>query len=388
MQSSLFDDFAHPLPERAADLVIRVPSAGRRLSASEKAFNRALALVQTRRRAVDDERRRLDQALVHHAAEVRPRQDRAVALRTRIVRELAPFLDDKRLKASEQAIVADILQMQLDDVLASIADPEPELRAIFERVYGFGYDEAAQDELDMLRSGMAELFDELGVDIDVPDLRPDMSEADMAAATAELVEQLERHAPGAPPERPRNKQQMREDQRLQHAEQMRRDTLGAVYKRVVKVLHPDLEPDAATRERKVALMQEATGAYKANDLPTLLRLELEWVAGASADAARLGDDELRAYTELLKTQAKDLAEERAALRFHPRYMPLLVDGPFGEPEVLDGPAEVARLEMVLEVLETGVARLSSPHVLEEVRGAIAEWRRQHAPKRRRRRRRP
>ena len=83
----LFDpeDLRLSPPDRS--LVIR-STRGRPLSKEERAFNRALARVQALTRALDDEKRRLDRLLVFHAAEVRPRVERAVALRTDLVRAL------------------------------------------------------------------------------------------------------------------------------------------------------------------------------------------------------------------------------------------------------------------------------------------------------------
>jgi hypothetical protein len=51
------------------------------------------------------------------AAEIRPRTDRAVALRVGLVRALEPFLDDRRLTKAQHRVLRPILVEQLDDVL-------------------------------------------------------------------------------------------------------------------------------------------------------------------------------------------------------------------------------------------------------------------------------
>jgi hypothetical protein len=116
-----------------------------------------------------------------------------------------------------------------------------------------------------------------------------------------------------------------------------------------------------------------------------LRLELEWIDGAGADAARLGGERLRAYTEFLKEQAAELGAECRALRFHPKYAALIVDGPFGLPTLIDGPTEAARLDLVIEQVRTGVEQMASSQALQEVRRAIQEYR--HVQKARRKQRR-
>jgi hypothetical protein len=115
-------------------------------------------------------------------------------------------------------------------------------------------------------------------------------------------------------------------------------------------------------------------AHARGDLHALLRLELEWIDGGDGDAARLGQETLRAYTELLKQQANELDAEVQSLKFHPRYAPLIVEGPFGAPMVIHAPGEAERLDAVIEQLSSGVERLSSDKALDEVRAAIRAYR--------------
>jgi hypothetical protein len=68
-------------------------------------------------------------------------------------------------------------------------------------------------------------------------------------------------------------------------EQLRKDIIGAVYKRLAKVLHPDLEADPVEREKKSRAMQEVTAAYARTDLHALLCLELIWIEGAGSEPA-------------------------------------------------------------------------------------------------------
>jgi hypothetical protein len=76
----------------------------------------------------------------------------------------------------------------------------------------------------------------------------------------------------------------------------------------------------------------------------------------------------------LKQQAAELTDEVQSLRLHPRYAALIVDGPFGFPVVIDGPREVERLDTLIAQVRSAFERLSSRDALEEVRGAIREYR--------------
>ena len=355
-------------------LVLRSPP-GRPLGKEERAFNRALGRVQALSRAFDDEKRRLNQLLVFHAAEIRPRTDRASALRVGIVRALVPFLDDRRLTKGQHRVLRRILVEQLDNVLTHTEKPDPDLQALFERLHGVSFAQAVRDNLEEARAGMAAIFDELELDVEVPELRADMTEEDAAVAAAQLADELRRvqESHAAEQTARHGKAGRAAEERARRSEQLRKDTLGAVYRRLVKELHPDLEPDPVERERKSRIMQNVTAAHTRGDLHALLQLEIEWIDPA-VDAARLSRDKLQAYTALLKEQATELQAEIHSMRLHPRYAPLIVDGPFDLPMVIDGPREVEHLDYVIEQLRRALERLSSNEALQEVRGAIREYR--------------
>lgn len=370
---------ADDLPASSTDrsLAIR-PAPGRPLGKEERAFNRALAKLEALSGALDEEKRRLDRLLVFHAAEIRPRTERAVALRAGLVRALAPFLDNRRLANAQRHVLKRILVEQLDDLLTHLdGKPDPDLQALFERLHGISYAQALDNDMKLAQAGMAAIFDELGLDVELPELRPDMNEEDAAAAAAQLADEFRRAAESHEAEtaRPRRGKAARaaEDRALRH-EQLRKNSLSTVYRRLVKELHPDLERDAAERERKSRVMQDITAAYSRGDLRVLLQLEVEWLVPAHDDAFRLSGDKLRAYTALLKEQATELAAEMQALPLHPRYAPIIVEGPFGISTVVDGPQEVERLDAVIERIDAGLQRLSSDEALENVRDAIREYR--------------
>src|SRR5262249_55209730 len=137
---------------------------------------------------------------------------------------------------------------------------------------------------------------------------------------------------------------------------------------------------------KSRIMQDITAAYARGDLHTLLDHELRWL-DAAAEADRLCLEKLRAYTDLMKQRATEIEAEVQALRLHPRYAPLVIDGPFGLPTVLDGPREVERLDFEIVQIRSALQRLSSADALEEVRGAIREDREAEKRQTRRHRRR-
>lgn len=385
---NLFDDDPVAVAKEVS-LVRRSISFGR--SKKGKIVDRLLAQVEALRTQFERERRRLEDALIFHAAHIAPRQQRVTALRADVVRQLARFLDDRRVSQRDERVLRTVLTQQIDEILAYVPTPDADIAALFHRLHGVSLAEAVQSSVDDARSEIANFFDEIGLDMEVPDLRPDMTEAEVAESAAQTVEglrqayeaQLERDS-----RRQKTKRELREQQRAAERaarrEQARKISVGAIYKRLVKALHPDLEPDLSVRERKSAVMQQVTTAYAANDLPSLLRLELEWIDGAGADATRQADETLNAYAEVLREQAAELRNAIMELPFQPRYASLVeADNPYGVAFVGDGPAEVSRLDMLIENLTASIERLCDARAaLHVVRGLIREYRQHERESRR------
>ena len=103
------------------------------------------------------------------------------------------------------------------------------------------------------------------------------------------------------------KQQAAEDQK-QAEEKNITKSVRALYMDLVKALHPDREPDEAEKLRKTELLKQVTTAYQANELLTLLRLQLELQRIDQSHLENLAEDQLRYYNKLLKEQARELDE--------------------------------------------------------------------------------
>jgi hypothetical protein len=92
-------------------------------------------------------------------------------------------------------------------------------------------------------------------------------------------------------------------------------SLREVYRRLVSLLHPDREPDAAERLRKTALMVEANAANAKQDLLALL--QIQWrVLAQNADAiSQIADAKLRQFNLMLDKQLTTLERELSTEEF-------------------------------------------------------------------------
>jgi hypothetical protein len=378
-QKSLFENESFGWPEVGGLVVISQP--GRPLSKAQRAFNRLVTKVEELRARLDREIRRLDKVLAYYGEHIHPRLQRQKVLRKELVRTLAPFLDGNRLKQNERKTLRMIIAEQINEIAGEEGTlTDEDLQVVFKQVHGVDFGQVEQEEMEEMRSVMEEMFGELGVGIDLSDLRPNMSDEELAAKAAEMADRIqqkaeeEERAVRAPAHR-KTKRQLEKEERMRQAEQLRNRSIASIYKQLAKVLHPDLEPDAGRKQAKDTLMQELTAAYRNNDLHTLLRLELEWIHREEGDVERLTEEKLSIYNQVLKEQVFELERELAELPYHPRYQPIVVPaGPFGIRLRTEDPAEMRWLDGTIASMEASIARMRNDDPLDEVRHVIKAYR--------------
>ena len=361
-QISLFgDDVGSSEPEsRGLTLASR---RGRALTKAQRTFNRLVGEVEELRSKIEREGRRLDDALAYYAQHLHPRLRRRTELRKGYVRALAVFLDGKGLKGKrlratlDEMIAAELEELHFEE--GSLADDD--LRALFERLHGRGVDDVEEDEMAEARQEIESMLNDFGIEIDLSEFKPGVSDETLAAKAAEIaghMREAEENWRASNRPRRQTQRQMQKQEQLRQAEELRKKTVASLYKQLARVLHPDLELDAALKEQKQALMQELTAAYRNNDMHTLLRLELEWIAREEGNIERLTDDKLAIYNETLKEQVADLRREIYELPCHPRYQPIAeFDGPFGVSIRDNGPAEAHALDEGIAAMEEAIRNL-------------------------------
>lgn len=369
----------------SGELALRA-QPNRPLTKVQRTFNRLVGRIETLRAALARETRRLEEALAYWAQHLHPPQMRLTALRKDLLRALAPFFENPRpLRKNEQKALQAIVADQLDAIVeteGSLTDSD--LRTLFERVHRVSFDRAERAGFEEARSIMEEAFGEFGIKIDFSDLRPHATEEGLAAKAAEMAERARKKVEGEAGAsstrsgRFKSKRQSAKEARLQQAEEIRKKSLSTIYRQLAKVLHPDLEPDPERKQRKSALMQDLTSAYRNNDLHNLLRLELAWIEREEGDLERLTDEKLAVYNQVLKEQTDELQWELDELPHHPRYQPIITEGgPFGIFRVLDrkdGSAEAWRLDQMIAKMEAMLRRMRTDEALAEVRSAIQVFR--------------
>lgn len=99
------------------------------------------------------------------------------------------------------------------------------------------------------------------------------------------------------------------EQRREAEAQLATQSVREIYRKLASALHPDREPDPARREAKTAAMQRLNQAYGANDLLTLLEIQLQIEQVDTRQIAGASTQRLKHYNKVLAEQLADLKAE-------------------------------------------------------------------------------
>jgi hypothetical protein len=141
-------------------------------------------------------------------------------------------------------------------------------------------------------------------------------------------------------------------------------SLREVYRKLVSALHPDREPDSEARQRKTLMMQRVNQAYDANDLLTLLGLQLEIEQIDAAHLANVSPERLTHYNQILREQLADLESELEHC-MHPFRCNTNQWGSSLTPEFVDHclNADIAELKSAQRRLQHDLVAFRDPEVL-------------------------
>jgi RNAse (barnase) inhibitor barstar len=309
-QESLFGD-EPAAPAAATPLTLSFALAAKPKNKEQAAFQKLVAQIERLRQQLSEwrdygvrHRQRVGGELLPLQEKLRERQRELVL---RIDERLSAPPTGRALGRRQVTTLKQMLLGLLDELLSDGDDDE--LIVIFDRYSGRSHAEERDAELQMTQAIIEE---SLGVEIG----------DDHGAQTAEdLIEharrlfdeqaQRETQQRQARAERRRAKggKAQAEQERKEQAQRDASHSVREVFRKLASALHPDREPDPAERERKTALMQRVNQAYEANDLLTLLSLQLEIELVDAQALATLSEQRLQHYTRVLREQLAELKAE-------------------------------------------------------------------------------
>ncbi len=362
--ASLFDD------EWGNEVsVVESRARGKPVSKAQKLFHQLVARIERLREALkrwQDFLPRYNQRLSAEMAplrlQLRAGQRRMVDLVDELLSRPAP---GRRLAHRERVKLQRLLATLLVDILADGDDPK--LEALHDKYNDVPLAQIRQSEMKLTEAMLNNVF---GLDV---------GDEHGASSTEELL----RHAQRTMEERiddearqaeagyaERGAKRSRSGAAKAAAAQARREqaereigqSLREVYRKLASALHPDREPDADARQRKTLMMQRVNQAYAANDLLTLLGLQLEIEQIDAAHLASVSPQRLAHYNQILREQITDLEIEMESCVLPFRDM-IEVSRDFAlTPAAVDRrlSAELAELRETVRVLEEDLVAFRDP----------------------------
>lgn len=313
-----------------------VKSDNKTLSKEQKAFNRLTKRIENLQKKIIKDREKLDTFLDLYAESIPELTKKIGDCQIETIKIIDASTEKyKYTKGQKDKIKAGIMSI-LNELLEKNRTFDEDLKKIHDRWTDDeeSFDEIMEEQTEMGKDMLEKLFkEEMGINVDLSDIDLDLT-GDMDEIMRQVFQKIqeqegeikektsqefeERQAKR--PQRKKTKKQLEKEQRDKETEKAKLKSVRNIYVSLAKVLHPDTASNDEEAIQKEELMKRVTEAYDKKDLPTLLQLEMEWVATEQDHLESLSGDKLKLYIETLKEQIKELEMEKNMLYSHPKYM--------------------------------------------------------------------
>ena len=339
---------------------------GAQLNATQTEFNRLMKRLDKSRAEEQRERQRLNHLLEEYNAKIVPLIESLNRKNVRCVEAALAAWRDTKMTPRRRKALGDFIGMQaasLSRNAPGLSETEiARMTTIADELLGEVSEEEDQAEFEAMRSLLETLTRAQGLDVDFSDIGMKNPPEEVRRRLTERFEAAQKAAAEAAAPRPRKKTkaQIAREERLREEEEAKAGDIKSLYKRLARVLHPDLETEPAMKLRKEAWMKRLTAAHAAGDLRELLSIEIEWLGQEASNLATATDRKLKVYCTVLKEQIAATKEATFNLRYEPRYHRLFTEFQQFNGEVppinqlaRELEAEVAQATQRLTDLETG-----------------------------------
>lgn len=280
-------------------LLISSRTSDSALTPEQKRFNALIRQIEQARRALAAWQENLPPFHQTYVQVVLPLQNSFVAARRERAFALDALLGQPGWTRAERATLRELICDTAGELL-EIDEDDAALKALFDKYSEVDFDTDKQQDLQVMKE-MTEMF--TGLDLgDSADIRTDedlFQRLSEAAAANEA-----RRAPRA-----KRRRKTATEQRREVETQLATQSVREIYRKLVSALHPDREHDPAHREAKTAMMQKINQAYEANDLLTLLEMQLQIEQVDTRQIASASVQRLKHYNKVLAEQLAGLKAE-------------------------------------------------------------------------------
>jgi hypothetical protein len=309
--ASLFDDD----PDQVLSLVEALANS-KPITKAQLSFQRLVAKIERKREQLKQWRayelrfhKRLAAEMAPLQVQLRVGQRQMVDLIDELLSQPAP---GQRLGRVQRAKLRHLLLNLVAGLLDDGADEA--LEALHDKYGEISHAQIRQSELDLAHALLGDIVGlEVGDDHGASSAEELLRHAqrkmqERAAEQARLAQERQDAGPAKRSEASAAKAEAAQAKREQAAREVGQ-SVRDVYRKLASALHPDRELDAPARQRKTLQMQRVNQAYEANDLLTLLSLQLEIEQIDAALLSSVPPQRLAHYNHVLREQVAELDDE-------------------------------------------------------------------------------
>ncbi len=292
---------------------LQISSAGVQtpLTPEQQRFNTLIRQIEHARVTLAAWQDNVPLYLQAHVKLIVPLVEALAAARREWIVALDRVLDQPGWSKAESALMREMVCACAAEILEGADEQDPALKALFDKHADVDFDTGQRQSRKAMQGLVEEMTGlDLGDDAEIgseEDLFKRMHESLAARAAAEQA--CEAAAP--------RRRQTAGHRRREAEAQLATQSIREIFRKLASALHPDREPDPARRDAKTALMQRVNRAYAANDLLSLLELQLQIEQVDAGHVASASPQRLKHYNKVLAEQLAELKAEisRAQARF-------------------------------------------------------------------------
>lgn len=275
------------------------------LTPEQKRFNQLVRQIEQLRRTLAAWHENIPLYAQAHGGVIVPLIKALAAGRREWAFALDRLLDQPKWTRAERAALRQLVCDSAAELLEGMDEADPALKALFDKHSEVDFD-TEQEQVRLAMKDMVEAMTGL-----------DLGDATEIESGEDLFRRMQERLATGPKSLGPDGQDAPRRRRRKAAEQQRREKEAAqatqsmreIFRKLASALHPDRETDPARRDAKTALMQKVNQAYGANDLLTLLELQLQIEQVDDRHIAHASAERLRHYNKVLSEQLAELKAE-------------------------------------------------------------------------------
>lgn len=336
------------------ELSIKVQSKEKTLSKEANRFNVLLARLEKSEQKRDAVREKLDANLKECLTEVQPVYTQWCEVKLSYIEAFLDYDASHKIAKKNRENLLNYFREMANEIIFGPHGFSPEkyeeLQAALRQLdtaagvgnndfLGFPEEEEEEDffnddvssDFERIMDSFQEHLDDVNLDIDISDFHEGMTEEEMVEIFNDrIAEAIGDTSRKRKKNKKKSKAQIKKEEAAKAFAESKDKSFTAIYKSLVKLLHPDSEQDERLREQKTDWMKRLTVAFKNKDLKSMLLIELEWMKKSGVEAEKWSEEKLSHFNEMLNEQIQKVQIEEAQLYQHERYSRLsfFANGPF------------------------------------------------------------